>query len=108
MASAEKFESMLLELLTTERSYVQRMEVLVQRYTAPLRQMARDRDTTIIPLYEAHRLFGNVGEILGANTAFLHDLERFMANQTAGADLNQLGELVYRNVSTCVPLSLNI
>lgn len=98
----EKFESMLQELVRTEKSYVQRIEVMYQRYAVPLRQMARDRDTSIIPLYESQRLFGNIGEILGANMAFLRDLEEYMAARTRGTEevgSTRLGDIIYRNVS---------
>lgn len=100
--STEKFEAMMHELMQTEKSYVQRIEVLYQRYAVPLRQMARDRDTAIIPLYEAQRLFGNVGEIVGANMTFLRELEQYVADRFKGKSKpggSELGEIIYRNIA---------
>ncbi|CAO1638739.1 unnamed protein product [Sympodiomycopsis kandeliae] len=95
-----KFESQLRELLETERSYVRRLDALYNRYAQPLRQAARDRLHAVIPLYEAQRLFGNVGELLGANMAFLQDLE---ALTHADPQMNRLkatiGELAHRHVA---------
>lgn len=119
--SADRFESLLQELIVTERSYVRRVETLYkvcsravrnsaqeahankpdgppQRYAVPLRQLARDRDTAIIPLYEAQRLFGNIGEVLGANAAFLNDLQGYLEAHEQGKRSISLGEVIYRNV----------
>lgn len=71
-----------------------------QRYAVPLRQLARDRDTAIIPLYEAQRLFGNVGEVLGANQAFLKELESLL-KQGVGECKRRIGDVVYKHVSIC-------
>lgn len=60
--------------------------------------MGRDRDTAIIPLYEAQRLFGNIGEIVAANQAFLADLEELMA-EGVHVLAARLGEVVLRHVS---------
>lgn len=101
-ASSTKFESMLHELVQTEKSYVRRIEVLYQRYAVPLRQMARDRDTAIIPLYESQRLFGNIGEILGANMAFLRELEIYLSDRVKGKIEEggcELGDIIYRNIA---------
>lgn len=65
----------------------------------PLRQLARDKDTAIIPLYEAQRLFGNIGEVLGANSAFVKDLESFMKDRKNEKETAGLGDLVYRHIS---------
>lgn len=96
--SSNRFESLLEELVHTERSYVKRIDTLYQRYAVPLRQLAKDRDTAIIPVYEAQRLFGNLGEVLGANMAFLKDLERFLEIRSRSST-SDLGDIVYRNVS---------
>lgn len=101
-ASSTKFESMLHELVQTEKSYVRRIEVLYQRYAVPLRQMARDRDTAIIPLYESQRLFGNIGEIVGANMAFLRELETYLSDRVKGKTKeggSELGDIIYRNIA---------
>lgn len=58
-----------------------------------------------MPLYEAQRLFGNIGEIVGANTAFLRDLESYAESRererrgSGRISTGNLGEIVYRNVS---------
>ncbi|GAC77159.1 hypothetical protein PANT_25c00006 [Moesziomyces antarcticus T-34] len=86
------------ELIDTERSYVNRIDVLHQKYAIPLRTLAKDRDTAIIPLYEAQRLFGNIGEIAGANRAFLNDLER-LASQGQDSLRAGLGDVLYNHMS---------
>ncbi|SNX86759.1 uncharacterized protein MEPE_05468 [Melanopsichium pennsylvanicum] len=86
------------ELIQTERSYVKRIDVLHQKYAVPLRALAKDRDTAIIPLYEAQRLFGNIGEIAGANRAFLNNLEH-LASQGQDALRAGLGEVLYNHMS---------
>ncbi|CCF47991.1 hypothetical protein NDA11_002901 [Ustilago hordei] len=86
------------ELIDTERSYVRRIDVLHQKYAIPLRTLAKDRDTAIIPLYEAQRLFGNIGEIAGANRAFLNDLER-LASQGQDVLRAGLGDVLYNHMS---------
>ncbi|PWN86609.1 hypothetical protein FA10DRAFT_270161 [Acaromyces ingoldii] len=103
--SEEKFEAMLQELLYTEKSYVKRVEALYRKYAVPLRQLAKDKDTAIMPLYEAQRLFGNIGEIVGANTAFLRDLESYAESRererrgSGRISTGNLGEIVYRNMA---------
>lgn len=86
------------ELIDTERSYVKRIDVLYHKYAVPLRTLAKDRDRAIIPLYEAQKLFGNIGEIAGANRAFLNDLER-LASQGHQALLAGLGDVLYNHMS---------
>ncbi|CDU23628.1 uncharacterized protein SPSC_02257 [Sporisorium scitamineum] len=86
------------ELIDTERSYVKRVDVLYQKYAIPLRTLAKNRETAIIPLYEAQRLFGNIGEIAGANRAFLNDLER-LAAQDQDAFRAGLGDVLYNHMS---------
>lgn len=95
-----RFDMQLRELVETERSYVRRLDALYNRYAQPLRQYARHRHTAIIPLYEAQRLFGNVGELLGANMAFLQDLESLAQ---ADGDMSHLkariGEVAHRHMA---------
>ena len=64
------------ELVTTERSYVQRLRMLKNDYADPLRMFARSKDTAILPPYEAKTLFGNIDNLLPVNEAFLEDLEK--------------------------------
>ncbi|WFD18865.1 hypothetical protein MCAP1_001078, partial [Malassezia caprae] len=68
-------EHALSELVTTERSYVARLDALYNRYAVPLQQLTKDKDTQIIPAAEADIIFGNVGEILAANKILLCELE---------------------------------
>ncbi|KAJ9475651.1 DH domain-containing protein [Pseudozyma hubeiensis] len=86
------------ELIDTERSYVKRVDVLHQKYAIPLRTLAKDRVKAIIPLYEAQKLFGNIGEIAGANRAFLNDLER-LASQGHDSLRAGLGDVLYNHMS---------
>lgn len=95
-----KFEAQIRELVETERSYVRRLDALYNRYAKPLRQKARNREGAIIPLYEAQRLFGNVGELLGANTAFLRELDELMEADSSMETLkSHIGRVFYKHVS---------
>jgi hypothetical protein len=67
-----------MELVSTERSYVQRLRALKHDYADPLRNFSRNKNTAIIPPYEAKTLFGNVDTLLPVNEAFLADLELMM------------------------------
>lgn len=65
--------------MTTERSYVKRLQILKNDYADPLRNFSRSKNTAIIPAYEAKTLFGNIDNLLPINEAFLTDLEKMMA-----------------------------
>ncbi|KAE9410179.1 hypothetical protein BT96DRAFT_969851 [Gymnopus androsaceus JB14] len=67
------------ELVTTERSYVKKLQTLKSDYADPLRKFAGSKSTAIIPKYEAKTLFGNLDNLLPVNEAFLTDLEKMMA-----------------------------
>lgn len=67
------------ELVTTERSYVKRLQILKNDYADPLRNFARSKNTAILPSYEAKTLFGNIDNLLPVNEAFLTDLEKMLA-----------------------------
>lgn len=67
------------ELVKTERTYVQKLKALKHSYADPLRSFARNKDTAIIPAYQANTLFGNIDSLIPANEAFLADLERMIA-----------------------------
>ncbi|KAH9482553.1 Rho guanine nucleotide exchange factor gef2 [Psilocybe cubensis] len=71
--------SVINELLTSERTYVKRLQSLKVDYADPLRNFARNKDTAIIPAYEAKTLFGNIDVLLPVNEAFLTDLELMLA-----------------------------
>ena len=70
---------MITELVTSERSYVRRLQILKNDYADPLRNFARSKETAILPAYEAKTLFGNIDNLLPVNEAFLTDLEKMMA-----------------------------
>ncbi|PPQ64623.1 hypothetical protein CVT24_008360 [Panaeolus cyanescens] len=67
------------ELVTTERSYVRKLQILKQDYADPLRNFARNKNTAIINAYQAKTLFGNIDNLLPVNEAFLADLEKMIA-----------------------------
>lgn len=99
-------EHALTELVTTERTYVKRIEALfnvsaylIQRYAIPLRQLAQDKDTQIIPSPEAERLFGNLGEIVAANKLLLCELE-ILYEQGAAYMAASVGDVMAQNVCT--------
>ena len=62
------------ELLTTERSYIQKLRILKTEYADPLRNFAKNKHTAIIAPYHARTLFCNVDQLLPVNEAFLADL----------------------------------
>ncbi|KAH8913615.1 Dbl homology domain-containing protein, partial [Atractiella rhizophila] len=67
----QALSSRLRELVDTERSYVRRLG----NYALPLRTFAKDKNSLIIPPFEARVLFGNVEALLGLNEQFLGVLE---------------------------------
>lgn len=71
--------------------------VLTQRYAIPLRQLAQDRDTQIIPAMEAERMFGNLGEIVAANKMLLCELE-ILYEQGAAYMAASVGDVMVQNV----------
>ncbi|KAF5388006.1 hypothetical protein D9615_000543 [Tricholomella constricta] len=79
LTDTSALSSVINELLTSERSYVKRLQILKHDYADPLRNFSRSKDTAIIPAYEAKTLFGNVDNLLPVNEAFLTDLEKMMA-----------------------------
>jgi hypothetical protein len=95
MTDSTALNSVMTELLTTERSYVQRLRVLKNDYADPLRQFARSKDTAIVPLYEAKTLFGNIDQLLPVNEAFLADLEK-MASPN-GSQVGGVGNVALRH-----------
>lgn len=79
MMDPEALASVVNELVSSERSYVKRLQILKNDYADPLRRFARSRDTAIVPLYQANTLFGNIDYLLPVNEAFLTDLEKMIA-----------------------------
>ena len=78
--------------MTSERSYVRRLQILKNDYADPLRNFARSKDTAIIPTYEANTIFGNIDNLLPVNEAFLADLEKM---STVGR--LEIGDVVLRH-----------
>ncbi|KAG6854872.1 hypothetical protein C0991_012062 [Blastosporella zonata] len=78
LTDSSALSSVINELVTSERSYVRRLQILKNDYADPLRSFARSKDTAIIPAYEANTLFGNVDNLLPVNEAFLADLEKML------------------------------
>ncbi|WFC97315.1 hypothetical protein MYAM1_000025 [Malassezia yamatoensis] len=90
-------EHALKELLTSERTYVKRVEALLHRYAIPLRQLAQDQDTQIIPAHEAERMFGNLGEIVAANKMLLCELE-ILFEQGYSTMAASIGDIMEQNM----------
>jgi hypothetical protein len=79
MMDPEALAAVINELVTSERSYIRRLQILKNDYADPLRRFARNKDTAIIPVYQANTLFGNIDNILPVNETFLTDLEKMIA-----------------------------
>ncbi|KAJ4478292.1 hypothetical protein J3R30DRAFT_2885247 [Lentinula aciculospora] len=79
LAESSALASAINELVTTERSYVKKLQILKKDYADPLRNFARSKSTAIISKYEATTLFGNIDSLLPINEAFLTDLEKMIA-----------------------------
>lgn len=84
------------ELLSTERSYVRRLQILKYDYADPLRKFSRNKETAILPPYEAKTLFGNVDNLLPVNEAFLTDLEKMMTPNGAKT-VGGIGDVALRH-----------
>ncbi|KAJ1923870.1 hypothetical protein IWQ60_005597 [Tieghemiomyces parasiticus] len=74
---AERRQSILQELIYTERSYVQKLQALITVYVVPLRSASRSGKSQLIPPYMANAIFTNVEQLAAVNEAFLQDLERY-------------------------------
>ncbi|KAF9569107.1 hypothetical protein CPC08DRAFT_289376 [Agrocybe pediades] len=88
--------SVINELVTSEKSYVRRLQILKHDYADPLRNFARSKDTAIIPAYEAKTLFGNIDNLLPVNEAFLTDLEKMCAPNGSKA-VGGVGDVALRH-----------
>ncbi|KIL70247.1 hypothetical protein M378DRAFT_156324 [Amanita muscaria Koide BX008] len=78
MTDTTALASVINELVSSERSYVKRLQILKNDYADPLRNFARSKETAILPAYEAKTLFGNIDNLVPVNEAFLTDLEKMM------------------------------
>lgn len=59
------------------------LKLTFQAYADPLRHFAKSPSTSIIPVYAAKTLFGNIDAVLPAALAFLADLESMWASGQA-------------------------
>lgn len=84
------------ELVNTERSYVKRLRILKHDYADPLRKFSRNKETAILPAYEAKILFGNIDNLLPVNEAFLLDLEKMVTPNGAKA-VGGVGDVALRH-----------
>ncbi len=84
LTNTSALTSVINELVSTERSYVQRIRTLKNDYADPLRKFSRSKETAIIPSYEAKTLFGNIDNLVPVNEAFLADLDAMMASNGEG------------------------
>lgn len=91
----KRYASLVEELVKTEKSYLSRLRALKINYADPLREFAKDRNTQIIPLYEAKNLFSNIDQVVNASAAFLSDLEA-MAN---AGEIYSVADICLRHVS---------
>ncbi|EIW66895.1 hypothetical protein M231_05581 [Tremella mesenterica] len=73
--SQGRLAGLLEELVRTEKSYLQRIKALRDRYAIPLRLFAKNAAEMIIPLYEIKSLFSNIELVVSASETFLSDLE---------------------------------
>ncbi|KAG8937079.1 hypothetical protein FRC02_006279 [Tulasnella sp. 418] len=78
-ASTTALNDIINELVSSERSYVNKLRIMKRDYADPLRNFSKQKESTLLPGYEANTLFGNIDAILPANEAFLTDLERMLA-----------------------------
>lgn len=97
LTESTAFNDVLNEFVTTERSYVSRLNILKFSYADPLRKFARKKEEAIIPAYEAKTLFGNIDVILPANEAFLADLE-LMMNPTGPSTFGGIGDVALKHI----------
>ena len=96
MTDTSALASVINELVSSERSYVKRLQILKNDYADPLRNFARSRDTAILPAYEAKTLFGNVDNLLPINEAFLADLE-IMVTANGPKTVGGIGDVALRH-----------
>ena len=96
MTESSALTDVINELVSTERSYVRRLRILKHDYADPLRKFSRNKDTAILPPYEAKILFGNVDNLLPVNEAFLADLEKMMGSNEARS-LSGIGDVALRH-----------
>lgn len=96
MTDSSALISVVTELVKTERSYVERLRMLKDGYADPLRKFARNKDTAIIPPYEAKTLFANIDNLIPVNEAFLADLER-MLKPDGPSTVGGVGDIALRH-----------
>lgn len=97
MTDTSALSAVVTELVTSERTYVKRLQILKNDYADPLRSFARSKETAIIPAYEAKTLFGNIDNLLPVNEAFLVDLEKMLAPNGAKT-VGGVGDVALRHL----------
>ena len=87
------------EILTTEQTYVDRVQTLVDVFVKPLTDSLSSNDP-ICPQADIATIFGTIEDILQLNKRFLHDLsERITAeHRVSFLDLSQAEEEAYAPV----------
>ena len=78
MTESSALTDLINELVSTERTYLKRLQILKHDYADPLRKFSRSKETAILPPYEVKTLFGNIDNLLPVNEAFLADLENML------------------------------
>ncbi|KAG6911239.1 hypothetical protein DXG01_003106 [Tephrocybe rancida] len=96
LTDSSALSSVINEFVTSERSYVRKLQILKVDYADPLRSFARSKDTAIIPAYEANTLFGNIDNLLPVNEAFLTDLEK-MLGPSGPKTVGGIGDVALRH-----------
>ena len=59
--------------------------------------MAKNKETAIIPVFEANRIFGNIGELVAVNQMLLCELET-LSEQSFGFIVSNIGDVMYQNL----------
>lgn len=75
---------------------MKKLRILKDSYADPLRSYARNKETAIIPAYEANILFGNIDQLVPVNEAFLRDLE-IMVSPDGESRVGGIGDVAFRH-----------
>ncbi|KAI9315288.1 hypothetical protein BX666DRAFT_2028858 [Dichotomocladium elegans] len=75
----ERRDNLISEFVCTEDSYVANLRAFVSSIVQPIRSRAKDKQQSILGLYECNKIFMNIEQILQANEAFRLDLARYQS-----------------------------